>query len=454
MPTACQIEIRPQPGPQEVFLSTTADIAIYGGAAGGGKTFSLLIEPLRHIDNPNFGAVIFRRTSPQITNEGGLWDEASKIYPLLGATPRRTTLEWIFPSGAGVRFAHMEHENNRFDWQGSQITLLGFDELTHFTRRQFNYMLSRNRSTCGVKPYIRAGCNPDPDSWVRDFIRWWIDEKTGLPIKERSGVLRWLIRRGDNEVWFDSRQDAIDSLESEGDYETRPLSVTFIMSRVQDNQILLKSNPEYMANLKALTYVERMQLLEGNWNVRATAGMIFKREWFDVVPGAPSRARRVRYWDCAATPKTSDNKPDWTAGAKLALFNNTVYIEDIRHAQVAPSALESLIKQAAQLDGKDCEIWIEQEPGSSGKIVIDHYVRNVLQGFNVRGDKVTGAKQERWKPLAAQSERHNVLLCQGAWNEPFLREVEAVPSGANDDQADAAAGAYDKLISGQRVLAW
>lgn len=79
--------IKPQPGAQERFLSSHADIAIYGGAAGGGKSFALLLEPLRHIGNNDFGGVIFRRTSPQITNEGALWDEAGKLYPLVGGEP-------------------------------------------------------------------------------------------------------------------------------------------------------------------------------------------------------------------------------------------------------------------------------------------------------------------------------------------------------------------------------
>src|ERR1700753_93566 len=92
--------IRPQPGAQERFLSCGADIAIYGGAAGGGKSFGLLLEPLRHIGNKEFGGVIFRRTSPQITNEGALWDEAGKLYPLVGAEARIGDLSSRFTSGS------------------------------------------------------------------------------------------------------------------------------------------------------------------------------------------------------------------------------------------------------------------------------------------------------------------------------------------------------------------
>jgi hypothetical protein len=102
------MEVRPQPR-QETFLSTPADIAIYGGAAGGGKTWSLLLEPLRHINNKDFGAVIFRRTIPEITNEGALWDEAAKIYPLLDGRSNENDKQYTFPKGARVSFAHMQH---------------------------------------------------------------------------------------------------------------------------------------------------------------------------------------------------------------------------------------------------------------------------------------------------------------------------------------------------------
>ena len=94
------------------------------------------------------------------------------------------SVQWRFLSGAKVTFAHMLYEKDKYSWQGSQICFLGFDELCHFSENQFFYMLSRNRSVCGVKPYVRATCNPDVDSWVANFISWWIDQETGYPIPE------------------------------------------------------------------------------------------------------------------------------------------------------------------------------------------------------------------------------------------------------------------------------
>jgi len=85
--------------------------------------------------------------------------------------------EWRWPRGK-IKFSHLQFETTVYDWQGPQITLICFDELTHFSAHQFFYMVSRNRSTCGVQPYIRGTCNPDAESWVADFLSWWIDTRT------------------------------------------------------------------------------------------------------------------------------------------------------------------------------------------------------------------------------------------------------------------------------------
>ena len=202
------IVFKPQKGKQEKFLSSAADICIYGGAAGGGKSYAILLEPLRHINNSKFSAVIFRKTNPQILNPGGLWSESFEIYGKLNAVPKMSPKPtWRFSSGATITFSHLEMEQTKYDWQGAQVPLIMFDELTHFSESVFFYMLSRNRSMCGIKPYVRATCNPDADSWVSKFIEWWIDQETGYPIEERCGKVRWFIRRDETVHWADKRTE-------------------------------------------------------------------------------------------------------------------------------------------------------------------------------------------------------------------------------------------------------
>lgn len=264
--------IKPQSGYQVLALSSPADIVIGGAMAGVGKTYTLLLDPLRDISVPGFGGVIFRRTSPQIRNQGGLWDTSLEIYPYAGGTPKETTLEWLFPKGTKMRFSHLEYEKNIYDWQGAQVPYIGFDEVTHFSRKVFFYMLSRNRSTCGVKPYMRATCNPDPDSWVFELIKWWIDPETGDPIPERDGVIRYFIIDGENYIWGDSYAEVIEKagylLKDFPDYVNREdlvKSITFISGSIYENKELLSKNPSYLGNLLSQDEETKARLLHGNW---------------------------------------------------------------------------------------------------------------------------------------------------------------------------------------------
>lgn len=447
------IKLQPQEGPQSAFLSSNADIAIYGGAAGGGKTFGLILEPLRHFENKQFGGVIFRRNTTQVRNQGGLWDESVKLYPYFKARPRAANLEWIFPKGMKLKFAHLEYDSTVHDYQGSQIPFIGFDELTHFTEEQFFYLLSRNRSTSGVAGYVRATCNPDPDSWVRKFIDWWIG-KDGYPIKSRSGSTRWFIRMDDRIIWADTKDEIHHQYGN--DEKIQPKSVTFIAATLQDNKILMQKDPAYMANLLALPRVDRMRLLGGNWNVRATAGSMFQRDWFPVIDAIPSGwLRCVRYWDRAATrPNESNKDPDWTRGLKLYKYpNGTFVVSDLRSMRDTPLAVESLVITTASHDGYTVEIVGEQDPGSAGVADADNFVR-MLGGFNVHVRKPTKDKVTRAKPVSAQCERKNIFVLRAPWNDDFFTELENFSEEllGHDDIVDVLSGAFNEMSTAASIL--
>lgn len=444
--------IQPQEGPQTRFLATPADIAIYGGAAGGGKSWALLLEPLRHSAVPDFGAVFFRRSTVQIRNEGGLWDESAKIYPAAGGAPREHVLEWRFPSGASVSFAHLEHEKNVLDWQGSQIPLIGFDELTHFTAKQFWYMVSRNRSMCGVRPYIRATCNPDADSWVADLIAWWIDQETGLPIPERAGALRWFVRVGEELQWADNPADLAGFTMLNEDGERVPIpakSLTFIPAKLTDNRALMAADPSYMASLLALPLVERERLLGGNWKIRPAAGLLFQRGWCRFVDAVPAGTVFARGWDLAATPKTPDNDPDWTVGTKIGRSPDGRYIVvDSRRLQGSPAAVERLLVNTAS-DDQNCLISLPQDPGQAGKSQVAN-LKLALAGHNVRSSPETGDKVTRFSAFSAQCEAGNVDILRGPWNEEWCTALENFPTGKHDDDADSTSRAFNAIALGKR----
>lgn len=448
-----QVQIlQPQKGAQETFLSCGADIVIYGGAAGGGKTFSLLLEPLRHYQNGGFSCVIFRKNANQIFNPGGLWDASMEIYPHLGGKPFKTPKPyWLFPSGMKVSFAHLENSNDLLSWQGSQIALIAFDELTHFSQEQFFYMLSRNRSLCGIKPYVRATTNPDSDSWVADFIGWWIDQETGYAIPERSGKIRYLARRDNRLLWGDTAEDLL--MQDIGQEEIK--TVSFIAASLQDNQILMAKDPGYLGNLKALPFVEREKLLQGNWKVRPAGGSYFQRQQIAVLSVVPQdMIRLVRAWDFAATAEGKGDA-DYTAAVLMGKRKNGRYvILDVINRRCAAGEVRNLVKNTAMMDKEkwgSVTIRIPKDPGQAGVDQVQSYLK-MLAGFSCIAERETGSKGTRAEPLAAQWQGGNVEILAAPWNESFLDQLERFPEVKHDDMVDAAAGAFNQLEKQNTIL--
>jgi len=447
----------PQPGPQEAFLATPADIAIYGGAAGGGKTYALLLEPCRHIENSLFGAVIFRRESVQITNQGGLFDTSFGIYPQVYGTPKLSPhRQWIFPSGASITFNHLHTENDVLNWQGSQIPFIGYDELTHFTEKQFWYMLSRNRSTCGIIPYVRATCNPDADSWVAGLVEWYIDPDTGYPIQSRSGRLRYFVRVDDVLRWADTPS------ELQSQYPgTAPKSFTFIAATLDDNKKLTDLDPAYRANLLAMNRVEQERLLKGNWKIRPNAGSYFPTICVEIIPTIPADVISwVRRWDLAATePSEVNPSPSATASILMGRRSNGKFvIVDAINIRRNANVVRQLISTTAALDKSSyprVTTVLPQDPGQAGKDQAASMV-TMLAGYKVKTVRETGSKETRAEPLSAQWQVGNVQLVAGPWNKPYLSEMEAFPTpDVHDDYVDASSGAFLECItSADLELKW
>ena len=413
------------------------------------NTFSLLLEAARHISNPKYQAIIFRRESVQITSPGGLRDTSLDIYPHLGGEYRaQPTPRWIFPSGAQITMAHLNSEDQVLAYQGSQMALICYDELCHFSKFQFFYMLSRARSMSGIKSYIRGTCNPDPDSWVAHFISWWIDPDTGFPIKERRGVLRYMFRVNDEIIWADSKQEL---MSQHGCDEMDIMSVTFISSKATDNPLGLKTDPSYIGRLKALSKVERARLLDGNWLMRAQAGDYFPRNAVTVIDWLPTDVVKwVRSWDLAATEEGEARDPDFTVGILIGRRSNgKIVVGDVVRVRRKANEVQSLIKNLAVKDGYDVWQSLPQDPGAAGKAEKESYQR-LLQGFTVltrtiNKNKVLIASSGADSP-AALWQRGEVEIVRANWNKDFLDECDAFPTkGVHDDQVDA-------LSSGIRAL--
>jgi len=452
------VVIAPQPGPQMEFLSTPADVAIYGGAAGGGKSFALLLQPLAFVDVKGFGCTIFRKNHIQIFSEGGLWDESKTLYgKVKNAEPRKGSTSWIFKDKNGneiskVSFAHIERDEELPNWQGSQICMIGFDELTHFSRHTFLYMLSRNRSLCGVEPFVRGTCNPDANSWVAEFISWYIDQETGYAIPERSGVIRWFLVYQDVVYWADTKRELDEQFAfiPPGPDKPIPKSFTFIMSSVYDNKELLRVNPSYISNLKSLPLIEQERLLKGNWKIKASAGLFFKRtqvgEFLQVVPD--DVIRWVRCWDLAASEKTDKGDPAFTAGVLIGKRKNGRYIiADVIRRQMNSGDVRKTITHTAQQDiakYKRVRIRVPQDPGQAGKEQANSYIKQ-LSGYDVVAVLESGSKESRAEPMAAQWQAGNFDILIGPWNDEYLQELENFPDWKFKDMVDASANGFNEI---------
>lgn len=238
---------------QSVFMARPEYEALYGGAAGGGKSEALVIEALRQVAIPHYKALILRKTYPQLAE---LIDKSLNYYPRIfpKAQYNASAHTWMFPSGAKIVFGSMQHTKDRVKYQGQAYDFIAFDELTHFTWEEYSYLFSRNRPNGpGTRVYVRATANPGGigHGWVKErFI------SAAPPMTT---------------IWQD-----IAWREPDGTQRHERQSRVFIPSTVYDNPALMQNDPEYIKHLAALPEAERNALLYGSWD--SFDGQVF-REW-------------------------------------------------------------------------------------------------------------------------------------------------------------------------------
>jgi len=465
-------KIKGQPGMQIDVLSSRADITICGGAAGSGKTFTEILDPVRHSKNSKFRGIMFRRTTPELTMPGGLIDTARELYGPMRGKFRMTPgdMACTLPSGWSLSFAHLQYEHTKFKYQGLQAAWAGFDELTHFSKTQFMYIFTRLRSMAGVEPRVIASCNPDPDSWVKEVIRWWLDEEGRYADPKKSGVVRFFIvdEETDQWLWFDSREEIAKLYDQETADDAT--SLTFTPGKLDDNKILLKKDKKYRGKLKAQDKVTRARLLKGDWKVKAAAGTYFDRSMFEMVDAYEELADHIAFYDRAATeyipgktykvkkkPNGKDsNTPDYTARVRMGVIytnadedNKQFVITHLWDARKKAADIEKSIKNFAKQDGKACRVGTFQDPGGAGKGEADRFV-SMLSGYQVSTVPATQSKEINAKTFAAQVQVGNVKIWSGVNKEAlelFFQQLESFPDpDTHDDYVDAASGAFNCLF--------
>lgn len=260
----------PHPGPQYAFLSSTADEVLYGGAAGGGKTFALMVFPLHFVDTPGFRGLLLRRTFPEL--ERSIIVRSHDLYRPLGARYSEQRKAWRFPSGAVIEFGYLDRDQDVAKYQSAEYQYIGFDELTHFTEYQFDYMRSRLRSGMMSMPcYLRAGTNPGGVGHVWAKARF-IDT---CPPGE---ILRFARVYGDDGEQIEIR------LEHDQHQHQSSFTRQFIPARVQDNLTIMHNDPNYIDRLNNMSDLQRRMLLLGDWDVYAGQMFSMWRKAVHVVP--------------------------------------------------------------------------------------------------------------------------------------------------------------------------
>jgi predicted phage terminase large subunit-like protein len=393
---------------QKVFLRSNSLEALFGGAAGGGKSSALLMSALQYVDVPGYSAILFRRTFSDLSLPGALMDRfRSWMANFDDVHWNANSYVATFPSGARVSFGYLNNTNDYLRYKGSEFQFIGMDEVTEIRESDYRYMFSRlrrpnNGELAKVPLRMRAASNPAPN-WVRQ---------------------RFIV---------------------EGETTGR----IFVPSLLTDNPGI--DADSYRQALSELDPVERRRLEEGDWWA-TTLGSLFDRTSFVIIdphemPIVTPQAKVVRFWDLAATePNHSNPDPDWTVGTLMMFDQGVAYILDVKRARVKGDKVEQLIAQTANEDGVAVQIRMEQEPGSSGKALVDQYARYILPGYDFGGIRATGDKVTRARPFAAAVANGNVRILRGVWLSDWLDEMSSFPEACNhDDQVDSAVGAFTQL---------
>ena len=399
------------PTPKQAAFLLMNDIKeiLYGGAAGGGKSVAHLMAALQYVDIPGYSAILFRRTYADLSLPNALIDLSKQwLMPFVETKEVKWSekdKQYIFPSGASLNFGYLESMNDCYRYQGAEFQYIGMDEVTHIDPFNYRYLFSRLRKPKSLRVPLRFRATANPGGLFGEYYyqRFFVEG----PDKGRI----------------------------------------FIPAGLQDNPYL--DTEAYISSLEELDPVEREQLLNGNWEVKANGDM-FSRHWFMIVPSSdvPLNARSVRFWDMASTDpakrkKKDKREPDWTVGFRLAHYQGMYWVEDIVRVQKTPQGVEDIIRETALKDGYSVAIRAEQEPGASGDITIDHYARNVLQGYDFAGVRSTGSKVERARTASTAAQAGRILVSNRCRNIlPFFDELDVFPYGLKDDTVDGLSGAF------------
>tara|TARA_R100000781_G_scaffold14884_2_gene12262 strand:+ start:524 stop:2200 length:1677 start_codon:yes stop_codon:yes gene_type:complete len=403
---------KPNNGPQTDFLAAPERDVLYGGAAGGGKSYAMLIDPLRFAHRAAHRALILRRSMPELRE---LIDKSRELYPKAfpGCKYKEVEKLWNFPSGAKVEFGFLERDADVYRYQGQAYSWIGFDEITHLpTEFGWNYLASRLRTTDpAITPYMRCTANPGGvgATWVK---KRYVDPHP--PNESFTG--------GDN------------------------LTRKFIPARLDDNPYLAEDG-RYEEMLKALPPTQRKQLLEGNWDVNEGAAFTeFEQDVHVITPfEIPISWERIKGIDYGYASESSCiwgavDSSDGTLIIYRELYQKGLTGEDLgnRITQMElndPYSVQGVLDTAA---------WAKT--GTTGPTVGESLVRAGHKLRRADKNRIQGKVQIHEYLKVQQSGRPRLQIFNTCPN--LIRELQSIPldrSNPEDVDTHAPDHAYDAL---------
>lgn len=337
------------------------------------------------------------------------------------------------------------------------------------------------RSQAEGSSQLFATTNPDMDSWVLDFVKWYLNEE-GFPDPERNGKIRYFLIVDDSPVFADTEEELakdypnlcyhINDVTGETQY-IPPLSICVLLGTIFDNPELIRTNPKYLSSLKAQSSVNRKRLLDGCWYARAEGSNYFDRNWLHKLDKKPFGCIEARGWDLASSePSEKYRHPDYTASVKMLKTKDGrfVIVGDYDPAtldpktnimgrfQKRPGDRDQTMLNQSILDGSDCVMILPKDPSASGDYALKEQIKYFNKhGFTVKKDPTPNnkSKLKRFEPFATACEQGLVSIVESTFNKQtldhFYKELEAFDgerstASRKDDLPDSAASVYSYLV--------
>ncbi len=419
LPVSIQKEIEntnvifsPNDGPQTEFLAAPETDVLYGGAAGGGKSYAMIVDPLRYAHREAHRALVLRRSMPELRE---LIDKSRELYPKAfpGCKFREVEKIWTFPSGAKVEFGYLERDADVYRYQGQAYSWIGFDEITHLsTEFAWNYLSSRLRTTDSeITPYMRCTANPGGAgaTWVRK--RYISPSPPNESFKGNDGLTR-----------------------------------KFIPARLEDNPYLARDG-RYEQMLNALPPIQRKQLLEGNWDVTEGAAFTeFELETHVITPfDIPVHWERIKGIDYGYA---SESACVWGAidpsDGTLIIYRE-LYQKNLTGVDLAQVLINMELQDPFSVQGVlDTAAW--NRTGTTGPTVGETLLKAGHKLRRADKNRIQGKIQIHEYLRVQPSGRPKIQIFTNCPN--LIRELQSIPldrSNPEDVDTHAPDHAYDAL---------